>query len=107
MPEIIELSPSSRWVELRATNEDWKKADPKLLGTLLAHLHLIRAFEETVVKLAMEGLVHEQAHSSIGQEGGGAGSIDSITTPVQVTASHRVNPNFLRKALAAVPTKTD
>src|SRR3546814_3804180 len=80
MPEIIELSPSSRWVELRTTKEDWKKADPKLLGTLLAHLHLIRAFEETVVELAMEGLVHGPAHSSIGQEGGAAGCIVSLTT---------------------------
>src|SRR3546814_2913843 len=102
MPEIIELSPSSRWVELRATKEDWKKADPKLLGTLLAHLHLIRAFEETVVELAMEGLVHGPAHSSIGQEGGAAGSIVSLTTADQVNGSHRGHHQFLSKALAHV-----
>src|SRR3546814_19977810 len=102
MPEIIELSPSSRWVELRTTKEDWKKADPKLLGTLLAHLHLIRAFEETVVELAMEGLVHGPAHYSIGQEGGAAGSIVSLTTADQVNGSHRGHHQFLSKALAHV-----
>ncbi|PLC50203.1 MFS transporter [Pollutimonas subterranea] len=102
MPEIIELSRSSRWVELRTTKEDWKNADPKLLGTLLSHLHLIRAFEETVVELAMDGLVHGPAHSSIGQEGGAAGSIVSLTAADQINGSHRGHHQFLSKALAYI-----
>jgi len=102
MPEIIELSPSSRWVELRTTKEDWKNADPGRLGTLLSHLHMIRAFEETVIELAMEGLVHGPAHSSIGQEGGAAGSIVPLTAADQVNGSHRGHHQFLSKALAYV-----
>lgn len=102
MPEIIKLSPSSQWVELRTTKEDWEKADPKLLGTLLSHLHLIRAFEETVVELAMDGLVHGPAHSSIGQEGGAAGSIVPLTAADQINGSHRGHHQFLSKALAYV-----
>ena len=102
MPEIIELSPSARWVELRPTEDDWKNADPARLGTLLSHLHAIRAFEETVVELAMEGLVHGPAHSSIGQEGGAAGSIVSLRADDQINGSHRGHHQFLSKALAYV-----
>ncbi|MCI1738685.1 MAG: hypothetical protein LKM38_17270 [Pseudomonas veronii] len=47
-------------------------------GTMLSQLHLIRAFEETVLELAGEGLVHGPAHSSIGQEGGAVGSIVAL-----------------------------
>ncbi|MGP1615202.1 MAG: MFS transporter, partial [Pollutimonas bauzanensis] len=102
MSETIALSPASKWVALRSTEADWKKADPKLLGTLLSHLHLIRAFEETVVDLAMAGLVHGPAHSSIGQEGGAAGSIVALTAADQINGSHRGHHQFLSKALAYV-----
>ncbi|KAA0893019.1 thiamine pyrophosphate-dependent enzyme [Pusillimonas sp. ANT_WB101] len=102
MPKIIDLASASRWVELRTTKSDWKKADPKLLGTLLTHLHLIRAFEETVVELALDGLVHGPAHSSIGQEGAAAGSIVPLTTADQINGSHRGHHQFLSKALGYI-----
>ena len=66
----IPLSPSKPWVELRSTPEDWAAADPQLLETLLGQGHIIRAFEEILLTLATEGLVHGPVHSSIGQEGG-------------------------------------
>ena len=75
MPREQRLETGSAWIELSTTDDDWKAADPVLLGTMLAELHLIRAFEETVLELAGEGLVHGPAHSSIGQEGGAVGSI--------------------------------
>lgn len=102
MPEITELSSLSRWVELRTTREDWENAEPGLLGTLLSHMHLIRAFEETVVELAMAGLVHGPAHSSIGQEGGAAGSIVALSATDQINGSHRGHHQFLSKALAYI-----
>src|ERR1035438_2794610 len=58
------------WTELSSTTADWDAASPKLLGTLLSNIQLIRSFEESVLKLAVEGLVHGPVHSSIGQEGG-------------------------------------
>ncbi|MGE8589352.1 MAG: thiamine pyrophosphate-dependent dehydrogenase E1 component subunit alpha, partial [Alcaligenes sp.] len=100
MPEITSLQSGAQWVEFRVTDEDWKKADPALLGTLLTHVHMIRAFEETVVELAMEGLVHGPAHSSIGQEGGAAGSLVQLKTADQINGSHRGHHQFLSKALA-------
>ena len=87
------------WIELSTTATDWKAADPALLGTMLAQLHLIRAFEETVLELAAEGLVHGPAHSSIGQEGGAVGSIVGLRSTDAVNGSHRGHHQFLAKAI--------
>ena len=69
---------------------------------MLGQLHLIRAFEETVLELAAEGLVHGPAHSSIGQEGGAVGSIASLRSTDAVNGSHRGHHQFLAKALTHV-----
>lgn len=90
------------WVELTTTPADWKAADPALLATMLGQLHLIRAFEERVLDLAAEGLVHGPAHSSIGQEGGAVGSIVSLRSTDAVNGSHRGHHQFLAKALTHV-----
>ncbi|WP_275571510.1 alpha-ketoacid dehydrogenase subunit alpha/beta [Mycolicibacterium vanbaalenii] len=102
MPTEIRLETGSPWIELSTTDEDWKAADPVLLGTMLAELHLIRAFEETVLELAGEGLVHGPAHSSIGQEGGAVGSIVGLRSEDAVNGSHRGHHQFLAKALTHV-----
>ena len=108
MPKSVALSPASPWVELSSTDADWKQADPALLGTMLSQLHLIRAFEETVLELAGEGLVHGPAHSSIGQEGGAVGSIVALGAADEVNGSHRGHHQFLAKALVyLMPTGID
>ena len=99
MTERIKLEPIADWVELKATAEDWAKADPALLGNMLAQMQLIRGFEECVLELAAEGLVHGPAHSSIGQEGGAVGSIVALTGADQINGSHRGHHQFLAKAL--------
>lgn len=102
MPTETPLHTDSPWIELSTTDEDWKAADPALLGTMLAELHLIRAFEETVLELAGDGLVHGPAHSSIGQEGGAVGSIVGLRSTDAVNGSHRGHHQFLAKALTHV-----
>ena len=92
MTERIQLSPKEPWVELRTTPEDWRNADPHLLETMLGQMHLIRAFEETVLQLAGEGLVHGPAHSSIGQEGGAVGSIVGLRGTDAVSYTHLTLP---------------
>jgi len=99
MSERIELTPAKPWVEIRTTPEDWKAADPALLATMLGQLHLIRAFEEAVLELAAEGLVHGPAHSSIGQEGGAVGSIVGLVTADGVNGTHRGHHQFLAKVI--------
>lgn len=102
MPRSRRLDTGVEWVEITTTPADWKAADPALLGTMLAELHLIRAFEETVLELAGEGLVHGPAHSSIGQEGGAVGSIVGLSSQDAVNGSHRGHHQFLAKALTHV-----
>jgi 2-oxoisovalerate dehydrogenase E1 component len=102
MSKTSPLTPDVPWVELSTTDEDWADADPTLLETILGELHLIRAFEETVLELAGEGLVHGPAHSSIGQEGGAVGSIAGLRPTDGVNGSHRGHHQFLAKALTYV-----
>ncbi|MEU1970687.1 thiamine pyrophosphate-dependent enzyme [Microbacterium sp. NPDC019599] len=102
MPRIRTLETGVDWFALESTDEDWREADPALLSTMLVQLHLIRAFEETVLELAAEGLVHGPAHSSIGQEGGAVGSIAGLRPTDGVSGSHRGHHQFLAKAITYV-----
>ena len=102
MPKRNKLETGVPWVELKTTAADWKSADPELLATMLGQIQLIRAFEETVLDLAGQGLVHGPAHSSIGQEGGAVGSILSLRSTDGVNGSHRGHHQFLSKAISHV-----
>jgi 2-oxoisovalerate dehydrogenase E1 component len=99
MADHLSLVPARPWVELRTTPEDWKAADPALLATMLGQLHLIRTFEEAVLELTGESLVHGPAHSSIGQEGGAVGSIIGLVTADAINGSHRGHHQFLAKVI--------
>jgi 2-oxoisovalerate dehydrogenase E1 component len=99
VPKEKKLTPLHPWVQVSTTEDDWDSADPQLLETMLVQLHTIRAFEETVLELAGEGLVHGPAHSSIGQEGGAVGSIVGLRPTDGVNGSHRGHHQFLAKGL--------
>src|SRR6201987_3484407 len=102
MPNHQELKPSPMWQILAATAEDWEHAGANLIGNMLTHIQLIRTFEETVLELAGEGLVHGPAHSSIGQEGGAVGSVLALSAGDQINGSHRGHHQFLAKVLQHV-----
>ncbi|MDY7116460.1 thiamine pyrophosphate-dependent enzyme [Halomonas sp. SSL-5] len=99
MPRSSKLSSAAPWRELVTTDKDWRAADPGLLRSTLVDLHLIRAFEEKVLELAGQGLVHGPAHSSIGQEGGAVGSALPLRAADQINGSHRAHHQFLAKCL--------
>src|SRR5437868_15242532 len=99
MPDVIELKHSAPWHELRTTPEDWRAAGKPRLLRLLQHMQIIRAFEETVLELAGEQLVHGPAHSSIGQEGGAAGAMAPLGSRDHVNGSHRGHHQFVAKTL--------
>ncbi|MGI5207675.1 alpha-ketoacid dehydrogenase subunit alpha/beta [Spirillospora sp. CA-108201] len=99
MPETRRLDPATEWTESTVTQDDWDAAPPRLLTSMFSQLVLIRAFEELVLQLAGEGLVHGPAHSSIGQEGGAVGSCIALTTHDTVNGSHRGHHQFLAKVL--------
>lgn len=102
MPKTTKLKQGSTWVELQTTSDDYKNADPQLLFDMLGQMHIIRAFEEAVLELAGEGLVHGPAHSSIGQEGGAVGSCVRMRPTDAVNGTHRGHHQFLAKTLRYV-----
>ena len=99
MTKAIALLPSSPWISLATQDADWAAADPKLLGAMLSAMILIRVFEEKVLELASQGLVHGPAHSAIGQEGGAVGSAFAMRASDQINGSHRAHHQFLAKSL--------
>lgn len=102
MPETTPLQPLAPWVSLTATDDDWDAVEPRVLDTMLAQLHLIRAFEEEVLTLAGQKLVNGPLHSSIGQEAGAVGSVLSLVGADQINGSHRGHHQFLAKAFGYV-----
>jgi 2-oxoisovalerate dehydrogenase E1 component len=100
MPTHQPIEPAAPWTELVVTEADWDAADPALLTAILSQLVLIRTFEEFVLELAGEGLIHGPAHSSIGQEGGAVGSAITLTSHDTVNGSHRGHHQFLAKVLS-------
>ncbi|MEV6985687.1 thiamine pyrophosphate-dependent enzyme [Sphaerisporangium sp. NPDC051017] len=102
MPTHKKLSPDAPWVEVVTTRKDWDAADPALLISMFTQTLLIRTFEEHVLSLASQGLVHGPAHSSIGQEGGAVGSVLTLTGSDYVNGSHRGHHQFLAKAFGYV-----
>ena len=102
MPEFRDLAPLAPWREITVTGDDRNAIDPETGCTILAQLHLIRAFEEKVLDLAGKQLVHGPAHSAIGQEGGAVGSAMTLGDGDQVNGSHRAHHQFLAKSLRHV-----
>src|ERR1700759_5086181 len=93
------LQPAVDWVDVSATDADWNEADPALLTSMFTQATVIRVFEEYVLEVAGQGLIHGPAHSSIGQEGGAVGSALSLTSADVVNGTHRGHHQFLAKAL--------
>ncbi len=106
MPSHLDLLPSAPWVELTTDAADWASADPDLLLQLLGRIQWIRSFEEYVLELAGQSLVHGPAHSSVGQEGGAIGSVLPLRSDDFVNGSHRGHHQFLAKAFGHVVAAT-
>ena len=102
MTTHTDLVPGVPWVEIAAGASDWADADPDVLLQLLGRAQWIRSFEEYVLELAGQGLVHGPAHSSVGQEGGAVGSILPLRSDDFVNGSHRGHHQFLAKAVGHV-----
>ena len=102
MPTHHELAAAAPWVQLSTDAEDWASADADVLLQLLGRAQWIRSFEEYVLELAGQSLIHGPAHSSIGQEGGAVGSVLPLRSDDLVTGSHRGHHQFLAKAFGHV-----
>lgn len=102
MPKTVNLKPAAPWQEIRSTRADWDRVGAGTLLRMHRDLHLVRAFEETVLELNNEGLVHGPAHCSIGQDGGAVATMSALRAGDQTTGSHRGHHQFLAKSLRYV-----
>jgi len=102
MPKVRDLTPEAPWQQIESTAKDWDQLGAPALLRMLNHLHLVRAFEEMVLELDGQGLVHGPAHSSIGQDGSAVAAISTLRSTDQVTGSHRGHHQFLAKCLQHV-----
>jgi 2-oxoisovalerate dehydrogenase E1 component len=102
MTQTWDLAFNAPWKELRSTPEDWSALGREALLQMHAHLHVIRGFEEALLQLDGEGLVHGPAHSSVGQEGGAVGAVALLGSGDFITGSHRGHHQFLAKGLRHV-----
>jgi len=66
---------------------------------MLFLLHLIRAFENTLLDLKDENLVHGPVHISIGQEANAAAAAVVLQKSDLIGSTHRAHGHFLAKAL--------
>ncbi len=105
MSKTINLKPDAPWQEIRATPADWDKLGKDDALQMHNHLHIVRAFEETVLEFDGDGLVHGPAHVSVGQDGGAVGAMAPLRAGDQITGSHRGHHQFLAKALNFVDTE--
>jgi 2-oxoisovalerate dehydrogenase E1 component len=100
MPRETPLDVSTPVTVLTTDHRDWDEADETLLESMLVQTHAIRIFEEVVLSLAGEGLVHGPAHSSIGQEGAAVGSVLALRAADGVNGTHRGHHQFLAKGFS-------
>jgi 2-oxoisovalerate dehydrogenase E1 component len=99
MPKLVPLRTETPWLRIQSTEADWKKEKPPELARLLEQLFVIRRFEEKLLELKGEDLVHGPVHSSIGQEGGAVGAISALRRRDRINGSHRMHHQFLAKVL--------
>ena len=97
-----ELAAAAPWVELSTDAKDWKAVEADVLLQLLGRAQWIRSFEEYVLELAGQGLIHGPAHSSVGQEGAAVGSVLPLRSDDFVNGSHRGHHQFIAKAVGHV-----
>src|SRR5690606_13758026 len=99
---LITIDNSTPMQRLEVEESDWTEfsaADAKRVLTLLL---AAKYFEERILHLDKLNLVHGPAHSSLGQEGGAAGSIAALPTTTMINGTHRAHHQCLAKVLNAL-----
>ena len=102
MPRVKRLQPGSEWNELTHTAADWTAADPALLATMLGQFHLIRAFEETALEPAGEGLCTAPRTPASGRRAARSARRLAASADAVANGSHRGHHQFLAKSLTHV-----
>lgn len=99
MSKQTQLSTETPWLRIEASEEDWKAEDPTRLAAMLEQVLLVRRFEERLLELKNEDLLHGPPHASIGQEAAAVGAMSVLGTGDKINGTHRMHHQFLAKAL--------
>jgi 2-oxoisovalerate dehydrogenase E1 component len=99
MPEQIQLPPPATCHRLKTDDADVQAIDRADLVEMLFLLHLIRAFETTVLELKDADLIHGPVHASIGQEAVAAAVSVALRRTDKIASTHRAHGHFLSKAM--------
>ncbi|KAA2212968.1 alpha-ketoacid dehydrogenase subunit alpha/beta [Teichococcus oryzae] len=102
------ISTETPWFRLESDESDWAAENPADLARWMEQLLLIRRFEEKILDLHGQGLIHGPAHASIGQEAGAVGAISVLGTADKINGTHRAHHQILAKLLnSALPEGYD
>ena len=93
------LALETPWLRIAADESDWRDIEPADHLRMLEQMLLIRDFEQKLLELAKEGVLHGPAHSSIGQEAVAVGCMAMLGTDDKINGTHRMHHQFLAKAL--------
>ncbi len=102
MPNRVDLAPMAAWQQIEAIGTDWETLGRDKTTSMLIDLHIVRAFEEALLKVTSDGLVNGPVHSSIGEEASAIGVTSALRASDQVGSSHRGHSQFLGKMLRFV-----
>ncbi len=93
------LALETPWLRIAADESDWSEIEPAGHLRMLEQMFLIRDFEQKLLDLAKEGVLHGPAHSSIGQEAVAVGCMSMLGSADKINGTHRMHHQFLAKAL--------
>jgi 2-oxoisovalerate dehydrogenase E1 component len=99
MSKIEPLSSETPWIRLQVGDADWRGEDRTRLVGMLEQILTIRHFEQKLLEMHQEGVVHGPVHASIGQEGAAVGMMSTLSAGDKINGTHRMHHQFLAKAL--------
>jgi 2-oxoisovalerate dehydrogenase E1 component len=99
MSKLEKIAPTGTCQRLHVSAADFRKIKKIDHLRMLFLLQLIREFEDTLLKLKDENLVHGPVHSSIGQEANAAAAAVVLKKSDLVGSTHRAHGHFLAKAI--------
>lgn len=93
------ITTDTPWWALSTNEEDLHGVEATQLLQMLEQLVLIRQFEEKLLELSADNILHGPAHSSLGQEGAAVGAMSILHSTDKINGTHRMHHQFLAKVL--------
>jgi 2-oxoisovalerate dehydrogenase E1 component len=98
MAKLKKLKPVFDWAEVVADETDWAALSPVALRNLLFQMYLVRRFEQNLLELKKNNLIHGPVHTSIGQEAVAVGTMAALRRTDGIGGTHRAHHQYLTKA---------